>query len=161
MSTDIANQPPLPPLHLPKLENFTLVFSKQMENPTDLSHNEIEYIKYLVNDTAAFTNIENAIKEIMRDGKVDFHDIPQIIVAISNIVSLNYIDIYKKIDKIAVIKYIINQIIDSGLLPLPAIELPIIKRIIDSSIDLLEMNLNSNWWSKCFSLFSCCCPKKN
>lgn len=138
----------------PQYKNISDVF-RNANSSIKLNDQEMEYIKYLLNDTNAFNNIDSAIKDIMSDGKLDFHDLPQIVVIVSNMVHLNYSAIYNKIDKLAVVQYILDQIIDSGILPLPAFELPIIKRIIDSSIELLKMNLNKKTNTYCKKLFCC------
>lgn len=121
---------------------FIDIFDKDKIGQLKLSDQEIEYVRYLLSDNPEiFQKIQSAIEEIMKDGQIDLHDLPQIVVLVSNIMHVNFISVSKKVDILNVIEYIMDTIIESGFLPIPAVELPILERIVNSSITLLRMNL--------------------
>lgn len=125
----------------------------------NLNEHEINYIKNLTkNNPEIFTDVQKTIDDIMSDGKIDLHDLPKIILLISQIVKSHVIEnAVKNIDIISVIRFVMDSLLDSGLLPLPNIELQLIKKIVDSSLDLLKMdtNININIKSNCLKLFCC------
>ena len=122
-----------------------------------LNTQEMDYIKNLTkNNPEIFTDIENTINDIMSDGKIDLHDIPKFILLISQIFKSHAIEnAVKNIDIIAVIRFIVDSMLDSGLLPLPNIEIQLIKKIADSSLDLLKMDTNIKIKYNCFKIFCC------
>lgn len=121
---------------------FLDVFDKDKIGQLKLNDQEVEYIRYLLSDNPeVFQKIQLAIEEIMKDGQIDLHDLPEIVVLVSNVMHVNFISVSKKVDILNVIEYIIDTIIESGFLPLPSVELPILERIVNSSITLLRMNL--------------------
>ena len=87
--------------------------------------------------------IDNEINNIISDGKIDLHDIPQIILLISDIYTSHIVENYiENISLLNIIKFTIDSIMDSNILSLPNIEISIVKKIIDSSISLLQFNVN-------------------
>jgi hypothetical protein len=121
---------------------FLDVFDKDKLAKLRLNKEEIEYIQSLLSDNPEiFTKMEAAINDIMKDGKIDIHDIPQIVVLVSTIMHVNFISVCKKVDLLNVIEYMMYTIIESGILPIPPIEYPILEKIISSSIQLLKMQV--------------------
>jgi hypothetical protein len=110
----------------------------------ELTKAEIEYLKIIINKQPdLFDNINNSINSIISDGKIDLHDIPEIILLISNIINSHIIEnLIEDVGLINIVKFIIDSIIDSNLLPIPVIEKIIIKKIVDTSISLLKLNSN-------------------
>jgi hypothetical protein len=91
------------------------------------------------------------INEILDNGKIDLHEIPQIVLLISKIYQKNTTT---KINLINIIRYTVEFILDMEMMAYYA-DFATMKNIIDSSIDLLKMNLGPN--ENCFSLFRAFC----
>ncbi len=137
------------------IENLASIFTEFNLNSLKLSKEEIDYIKLLLSDSPElFKKIEDNINIIIKDDKLDIHDIPQLILLITSVVKIDYKNMNKKIDIINVIEYIINTIIESGILPLPQCDVPVVKNIIFSSLELLRTNTNIK--KSFFNCFSCC-----
>jgi hypothetical protein len=112
--------------------------------PSCLATVELNFLKELLLDKPeVFAKISAGLKEIMADGKIDLHDVPQIILLIATIYNANVIpDIALKINMNNIIQFTIDAILDSGILPLPQFEVDIIKRVVDSCMHLLKTNPN-------------------
>jgi hypothetical protein len=110
----------------------------------NLTQVEINWIKKYINlCPGSFINITNQINDIISDGKIDIHDIPKIIILISNIYYNNTIKNEIESDNIIVfVKITIDSIIESDLFFLPNLEKKILESLINSSLDLLKMNIN-------------------
>jgi len=133
--------------------SLSRVLLSNLTNPDleiELNVDEITFLKEILNETPeVFDNIV--------DEKMDIHDIPQIIASISMVYNSILIE---KVDMINIIRFTINSILDSHLFLSPDIELSIIMKVVDGSIDLLKMNMilskkDEEVW--CYSLF---CPPK-
>ena len=113
-------------------------------NTVQLTNEEIIFIKdILLNNPQILYKINTEINTIISDGKIDLHDLPQIILLISDIYTSHIIDNYiENISLVNIIKFTIDSIVYSNILPLPNIDIFIIKKIIDSSISLLQFNIN-------------------
>ena len=124
--------------------------AKSLIHPsTNLAKNEREFILILLKDSPeAITQIDNAIQEIMKDNQIDFHDIPEIILIIST--TMKNCKIKTKADMIVIIQFILDAVLDSGMLPLPACEIEIIHRVVDSSMRLLTTTITKNEPNKCW-----------
>jgi hypothetical protein len=124
-----------------------------------LNNDEIIYLQTLLaNNPEVFNKISENIKKIAADNKLDLHDIPQIILLISNLFNTNLIKhILVNIDIINIIQFTIDILLESGLLSFPELELTIINYVIISSLTLLRMNIKYNKKKKhCFSfIFKC------
>jgi hypothetical protein len=131
--------------------NVSEIVLNSLQNPsTVLADKEKVFLKYLLNDSPeSLQKIDAAIDEIMSDGKIDFHDIPQIIFVISNIVKNSKIK--TSADMVSIVQFIIDSILDSGLLPIPNFEVEILKKVVDSSMGLLKTNIGS------IKTTVCCC----
>ena len=107
-----------------------------------LNQEEINYIKFLVKKQPhIFDYMQYNINLLINNGKLDLHDLPQIVLIVADIIKINYININNKIDIINLIQYILDIIINSDILPLPDIEFEIINNIIDTSLQLLEIDI--------------------
>jgi hypothetical protein len=93
----------------------------------------------------SFEKISDGFKNITSDGKIDLHDIPVIIKLLADI--YNSESIKKGISNpnniIAFIKYTIDVIFASKYLTLPDTEKEAVHKLIDISLDLLNMNISS------------------
>ena len=118
------------------------IFNLENISKFKLNQNEIDYIKFLLSDQLQiFNDIQDQINLLIVNDSISLQDLPSIVLIISDIIHINFVNISNKIDIINVIQYIIDTILDSGLLPLPNIELQIIKSIVDTSIQLLKKNV--------------------
>lgn len=116
------------------------VLSNNKTTLHDLSNKEIQFIqKMMIESPETFHSISEQINEIIKDKKIDISEIPKIIHIIAIIFITDFS--FKKVDVIACVRFTLDTIIDSGLLPLNAIETMALKSIIDTSLDLLKINL--------------------
>lgn len=113
----------------------------------------------------SFEKISDGFKNITTDGKIDLHDIPVIIKLLADIYNSESIKngISNPNNIIAFIKYTIDVVFASKYLILPDTEKEAVHKLIDISLDLLNMNISSVTSvlksSKCYKsfigLFSC------
>jgi len=137
------------------------VLLNNLNNPSiTLNLDEIKYVQGLLQtNPEVFNKIADTVNNIMSDGKIDLHDLPQLLLLITQIYNSNLIhSLLNNVDIINIIQYTIDSLLSSDLLPLPNIEVKTIKSIIDTSINLLRLNIIpiENEVSNCFSL---CFPK--
>lgn len=133
--------------------NIVLQNDLNNNHPPTLTKDEIEYMKTLLHEKPeVFEEISREINEILDNGKIDLHEIPQIVLLISKIYSNNMTTntTTTRINLPNIIRYTVEFILDMETLPYNA-DLATMKNVIDSSIDLLNMNLGHN--ENCFSLF--------
>lgn len=117
-----------------------------------LKPNEITFLKGLMETSPQlFSNIETQINEIINDGKLDYHDIPNVIKIVANLLTGEFTAKIHDGDIINIIQYIIDVILKQ--LPIPATEEYIIQSIVDTSFFLLKTNIVPIEKS-CFRLFS-------
>lgn len=109
-----------------------------------LTANETQYIEVLMErNPEVFTKIQQTVDEIMSDGVVDLHDIPKIILLISQMYQANVLtEFIHHIRLLSLVKFTVDCLLDSGLLPIPQVEILVIKRIVDTTIDLLSTNID-------------------
>jgi hypothetical protein len=109
-----------------------------------LTNNEKQYLDVLMDkNPEVFTKIQQTVDEILSDGVVDLHDIPKIILLISQMYQANVlVEFVQHIRLLSLVKFTIDCLLDSGLLPIPQVEVVIIKRIVDTTIDLLSTNID-------------------
>lgn len=101
--------------------------------------NEIAYVKTLAQeDPVVLNSISESLNKIVADGKVNIHDIPEIVLVISNIVKINFRKIVNNISILSVAEYILHAILDSGLLPIPGVQKEILSKVVSVSFQLLD-----------------------
>jgi hypothetical protein len=104
-----------------------------------LSDTEKQVIKAMMqNNPKSFHDIDDTINEIMLDGKIDIHDIPKIVLLISQIFQQNFR--IKNINMANIVKYICHVILESVTLSKENVTLS--ETLVDTSIDLLNININ-------------------
>lgn len=104
----------------------------------------------LQNSPQSFDQIDSTITEIMKDGKIDIHDIPNIVLLVSKL--FEHTISVKNVDLISAVEFVIHVIL--SLLPIPPEEIIIVDKIVDSSIGLLKTNLN--YIEHVFDSTTCC-----
>lgn len=116
-----------------------------------LTPNEKTYIQSVLREQPEIlTNIQATIQDIVSDGKIDLHDIPKIVLLVSQIMKNHIIEnAVRNVSVISVVKFLVDSILDSGLLPLPKVEIDLLRRVFDSSIELLQMETKVDFKMKC------------
>jgi hypothetical protein len=134
-------------INLPNKQNIKII----------LNQDEINYLNNLIKDKPElFLQINEQINSICQDGMIDYHDVPQIILLITNIFKGHLVEnIIENINIISVVKFISETILHSGIMPLSDLEINLIDKIIDTSINLLEINTDiiKKEEEYCFSIF--------
>ena len=119
--------------------------------------NKLQHIFYLSQEERTFIKtvlqfyphkiqqMHEEIKLLVINGTIQSHDIPQIVIILSNI----YRDILLEnpanhpISITNISKFTINSILDAELIPLPNVEMSIINQIINTALTLLNMESSS------------------
>jgi hypothetical protein len=123
----------------------------------NLSSEQIKWItKFISVSPKSLECILMDIQIIIKDKKIDLHDIPMIIKLITDISHTDAVKNKMSTPKniISFIKYIIIILIDLKYVDLSSIEKTLILSIIDVSINLLDTNLKTNSYG-CFNIFKC------
>ena len=104
-----------------------------------LSNGEKKLINSMIkNSPEKFSDIEKTIQQIMADGRIDLHDIPNIVHLVSQLFTIHFN--IQNIDVTNIITFIVDVIID--MLPIPDISREIAITIANTSIILLKTNVN-------------------
>ena len=122
-----------------------LVVNIQKENfSVTLTQEEIDYIHQLLMRYPETTKkINHLFDEMVIKRMFDLHDIPTIILVISEIYQSHIVDNeIKNINLFNLLQFTIDTILESQMIPLPELELKLIQKIVDSSMGLLKMNVN-------------------
>jgi hypothetical protein len=122
-----------------------------------LNQNEIDYVKNLIeSDSEVFSKIHNHIDNIMADGMVNCNDIPEIVLLVSDIYHLHIeTNIIEDIGVANIVRFTLNAIIASGILPIPKKEFQVAKKLIDVSVNLLVKNVKiKEYTGVCCNFFS-------
>ena len=108
-----------------------------------LSQSEILYMKNILqSDPKIVQQIQDDINNICVDGVINYSDIPDIIILIADIYRDHMIiNLVNDVGICNIVKFTIDSILDSGLLPFPETELKIAKNILDPAIMLLGKNI--------------------
>jgi hypothetical protein len=108
----------------------------------ELTLAELEYIQhFLHNDTILFSNLVDAINNIISDGIINYHDIPQLIIVFHELFTTHIVENeIKSVRLINIIRFICDSIFDSKILPIPEFEMQVIRKMVDSSLKLLSIN---------------------
>jgi hypothetical protein len=131
----------------------------------NLTPQEIAVITALVNDASGAilpqikTTIEGLLKE---DSKLSLHDIPQLVLLIAQLFQSNFFGV-KNINLLNVIKYTLDSLLDSNILPIPGGLESVAKTIMDTSIELLNTTIpvvEEECWTIMSYLSLCFCKKK-
>jgi hypothetical protein len=110
--------------------NLIEILNNEMTKSDILLSNNDKLIlqKMLLKKPLIFIKISNGINEIIKDGKISLHEIPQIIGLITDLVSISNVNI---------IRFVIQSLLSSEYLPLSEKDLFMVNKVINSSIKLL------------------------
>ena len=110
----------------------------------------------------SFEKIVADINAITADGKIDVHDIPVIVKLFADIYHSGAIStgLVNTKNVIAFIKFTLDVILDSKLLVIPDIQKKTIEAVVDASLSLLAMNIETidAVKKKWYSFFVDACP---
>lgn len=124
-----------------------------------LNPNEIMYIRGIVHrDPYLLHIIGNSIDQIISDGKVDLHDIPQIVLLLSDLYKSHCVEQFvMNVGVINIVKFTLDCILEYKYLPLPSVPKTLLKKYVDQSLDLLAMNVAfSKQTEKNLYYYLCC-----
>lgn len=119
----------------------------------NLTEDEIIFIHNLIEkNESIFQEIETEINKIDNENKIDYHDIPEIVILISEIYQSHIIE---NVSLINIVQFTLDSIFDLNLVPVSEFEGKLIKKLINSSIKLLKMNINfiEEEEKDCFTIF--------
>lgn len=118
-----------------------------------LSPRDKALLKAMMNNSPeSFHQIDTTVSDIIQDGKIDLHDIPKIVLLVSQIFQMNFN--IKNVDLTSIVKFVIHVILE--MLPIPSMQVHIAEQLVDTSIDLLATNLTTIE----HAVESCCVKKK-
>ena len=107
-----------------------------------LSPYEKEYLlKLFDKHDSILIELTNLSNNILSDNKIDYHDIPNIILYISKLY-INYFYINKNIDNYNIIKFLAEVIFFTYIKDISIEEIILINKLIDISIELLKTSPN-------------------
>jgi len=105
-----------------------------------LTSTEVVFINQLMKESPqSFQDISTEITGILEKRAVEISDIPQLLYIIATVYIKDFR--HKDVDIIACIRYTLETIIGSGLLPINAVEERVLKTVIETSLNLLKTNL--------------------
>ena len=112
--------------------------------------------KVITTDSGFLTRVKESVDKIMKDGKVDQYDIPEIVFVISETVNSRPSFKISKELLPPLIKMLYNFIVDTHKL-VPEEKKAEIERMVDSSLRLLMLQpMVSEGLTRCFSFLPCC-----
>lgn len=131
------------------------ILNHSLSCPKTLTTSEIKFLKQMTKENpSTFRDIENNFNKIILDGKITIHDIPQIVLLISNLFMDSKYKNLKNINSSNMITFIIDSVFDSGYISIEQNELTILKTIVTTSVKLLDTNImHSRSW---YLSFVCC-----
>ena len=117
---------------------------------TKLTPDEVMYINKLLQAEAdisgnvgIISQIQMEFNSIIKEGVISLHDIPQLVLLITDILKTNIVqNTIQNVGILNIIKFILDSLFDSNLLPLNATEILFIKTLVDSSLQLLQTNID-------------------
>jgi hypothetical protein len=109
-----------------------------------LTQKEHAFMHDLLQDhPEVFGKIQATVEEIISDDKVDLHDIPKIVLLCSEIYHQHLIlFLAQEVGVINLLRFTMDALIDSGLIPVPALLTCVVKGIVDVSLNLLAANVH-------------------
>lgn len=132
-----------------------IITNNLLSNKYNLTIKQINWINAFIQGSPEVLKvITDNITDIISDGKIDIHDIPKIINIITNIYYNNALrnEIVNPDNIIIFVKFTLDSIIELNLF-LSEIEKENIQKLINSSLDLIKLNINKEN-TNCCSIFN-------
>ena len=112
--------------------------------------------KVITTDSKFLTGVKESVDKIMKDGKVDQYDVPEIVFVISEAINERPSFRITREQLPALIKMLYNFIVDTYNL-VPEEKKAEIERLVDSSLRLLMLQpAVKEGLTRCFAFLSCC-----
>ena len=106
---------------------------------------EIAFVQNLLNkQPEVFGEINNNVQNILSDGQLTYHDVPELILVLAKLYYDHLVEkmIYD-VDVIRMVQFTIDALLESGLLPIPGLEVMLIEKLVDASLALLDANVKN------------------
>jgi len=124
--------------------------------PTNVDKHLEALFKIITTDSSFLTGVKESVDKIMKDGKVDQYDVPEIVFVISEAINARPSFRITREQLPALIKMLYNFIVDTYKL-VPEEKKAEIERLVDSSVRLLMLQpLVKEGLTRCFAFLSCC-----
>jgi hypothetical protein len=123
-----------------------------------LSAPEVAFMQNLLRDRPeVFRKIQGTVDSIMADGKVDIFDVPQLIHLCSQLYH-EHVMAYavREVGVISLMRFTVDALLDSGLLPVHGVAKDVIKKVVDTSLELLRTNVTVQSVKSCWDRFFRC-----
>ena len=117
-----------------------------------LTPTEIVFMTNLVKDASGtiVLQIQQTLDTVLQDGSISLHDIPQLVLLITQIFQSNVS--VKNVNVLNLIQYTLHVLLESNILPISPQSQTAAKTMIDTSLTLLNTSLEQEY----YSIFSCC-----
>ena len=110
----------------------------------DFSTSQVNWIHtFIETSPQSMQLLGDSIKNIVKDGKIDLHDIPIILRMITEITHDQSLqkEMFNKTHLLLFARFTLDSLLESKFLLLPGIEKEIIEKMINGSLDLLQYNI--------------------
>jgi hypothetical protein len=130
--------------------DFIANLQNNLNISTNLTHDEVAYINKLLlaeSDISGNFGIISQVKmefnNIIKEDTITLHDIPGLILVITDILKTNIVqNAIHNVGLLNIIKFILDALFYSNLLLLNPNEISLIKSLVDSSLQLLQTNID-------------------
>jgi hypothetical protein len=165
LASSISDKPVvLDPTQIVVMTNLAQVLLESIPLPAyNLTIEQKSWIQEFIRASpTSFEKIVADINAITADGKIDVHDIPVIVKLFADVYHSGAINtgLVNTKNVIAFIKFTLDVILDSKLLVLPDIQKKTIEAVVDASLSLLAMNIETidAVKKKWYDYFTDACP---
>jgi hypothetical protein len=120
-----------------------LIIDRMNEPSVSLTPVEISWInQFITASPTSFTIITNDIQTLTSTGHIGLHSIPKLIKIIADVYNSGPLN-SKPEDIIMFVKFTLYVILNSPLVNLPPMEKAVIEVVVNTSLELLSMNINN------------------
>ena len=131
-------------------ETFLMLLQENIQTGNHyvtLTPSEKQYVDVLFKEQPQiYYKIVNAIEEVMKNNSmknnsIHIHDIPEIILNMQKIIKLHIIsNSVKNVELFNILRYIVETFLNADILPLPKLEIEVMKHVAETSFILLNTN---------------------
>ena len=155
---------PISPTQIVVMTNLAQVLLERISLPAyNLTVEQMTWIQEFIKvSPKSLDSIVADIQTITADGKIDIQDIPTIVKIFADVYHSGAINagLVNAKNVIAFIKFTLDVILDSNLLVIPDMEKKTIEAVLDASLSLLAMNIDTieTVQKKWYNFISNACP---
>ena len=141
-------------------EQLLAIMQDSSNNFCKLTPKEIIFMTNLVKDASGsiIPQIQQTIEGILKDGSINLHEIPQLVLSITQIFQSNIS--VKNVNLLNLVQYTLDVLLESNILPIPPHLQSVAKHTIDTSLTLLNTTLPTVKVN-CYSILSCLFHKRS